>query len=95
MRLTKKVPARSVTLKIKAARPWVKYTAGFRNVRAGSRRKLDHCDWCKHKFADEELMALAICETEGNKVLCLKCYQEALESENESVTEIDGTRESP
>lgn len=46
-----------------------------RRVRAKARNKMDKCFFCKHEFADGEMMALAaFAEVKGgNKVLCQDC----------------------
>ena len=52
----------------------------YRNIREKTKRPMDTCWWCKHKFVDGEMMALA-CPTKGvNRVLCQTCADQLLES---------------
>jgi len=37
---------------------------------------MDVCFWCKHRFADDETLALAI-TPKGNKALCQSCGEKA------------------
>jgi hypothetical protein len=52
----------------------------FRRIRSGHRNPMDTCYWCKHPFADGEMMALAAFVEKGNKTLCQSCANELLSS---------------
>jgi len=49
------------------------YDETFRRVRMRSKRKLDHCYWCRKEFSDSEVIALACVKDCGNKVFCQSC----------------------
>ena len=73
MRITKTIPARTVTLEVTSCKPdWLVMTPKFRAIRAGSRYKMDKCYWCHTKFQDGDTIALAI-TNKGNKALCQIC----------------------
>ena len=50
----------------------------FRDVRSKSKDPGDKCFWCKHKFEDGEMMALACFGTKGNHTLCQDCADKLL-----------------
>lgn len=77
MKLTKTIPARRKTVAIR----WLKkdfmvMSEAYRKARSGMSRKMNSCFWCRHKFVDGEMMALANIEGSGNKLLCDGCIQE-------------------
>jgi hypothetical protein len=39
---------------------------------------MDCCYWCRHPFADGEMMALACFGGIGNKVLCQRCADDLI-----------------
>lgn len=80
MKISKRVPARTVTFEASCCKlQFMEMNPRFREIRAKSRNKFDNCFWCKHKFADGEMMAMAISNS-GNKVLCQTCGQKLLDS---------------
>lgn len=82
MKISKKVPARTVSFEaIRCELQFMEMNQRFREIRAKSKNPMDKCFWCKHQFADGEMMALAIANN-GNKVLCQKCGQELLKSDS-------------
>lgn len=52
----------------------------YRQIRSRMADPMDECFWCNHKFADGEQIALAGGSSNGNKVLCQKCAEEACTS---------------
>jgi len=75
--LSKKIPARTVTLEvIECSLNFAKMTPRFRDIRSRSKNPMDVCFWCKHRFADDETLALAI-TPKGNKALCQSCGEKA------------------
>lgn len=74
MKLRKRVPASSRVLEISNIKlDFMTMSQTFREIRAKSKNPMDKCHWCKEPFADGDMMALAICHTSGNKVLCQAC----------------------
>ena len=80
LRLSKTVPAHKVTKNFR----WIKRdfmlykTYREARTRLGMRIKpFDKCMWCKTRFEDEDMMALASVEKSGNKALCQTCAAEA------------------
>jgi len=45
----------------------------FRESRKNMRKKMDKCTKCKHRFQDDEMLALASFGRKGNKLLCQSC----------------------
>lgn len=83
MYLSRRISARTKTLNAAwCEKEFLEMTPRYREIRGGMRNKMDTCHWCKHKFADGEMMALACFKgvKGGNKVLCQKCATELLES---------------
>jgi hypothetical protein len=79
--LSKTVPARKVKFEASSCKlDFMEMNQRFSGIRAKSRYPMDKCEWCKHKFVDGEMMALAISKN-GNKVLCQPCGQELLKSD--------------
>ena len=79
MCLSRKVPARTKTLTAKWCRKeFLEMSPQYRAIRGTMRNKMDTCYWCKHKFQDGEMMALACFDgvKGGNKVLCQDCATE-------------------
>lgn len=80
MELSKTVPARKVKFEASSCKlDFMEMNQRFRDIRAKSRNPMNKCAWCSHKFADGEMMALAIANN-GNKVLCQSCGQQLIES---------------
>ena len=48
----------------------------YRDVRKRCKLSIETCFWCKKKFEDEEMMALAAREKKVNVLLCQKCVDE-------------------
>ena len=87
MRLTKRIPARTKTLRIRWLRKdFCQNTPRFRAIRGTAADPMDACYWCKHKFDDGEMMALAAVEGGANKALCQQCAEEAEQNDNDSRT---------
>lgn len=82
LKISKRVPARTKTLTaLWCHKSFCEMTPRFRAILAKSRRPMNTCYWCKHKFEDGEMMALAAFEVVGNQTLCGKCADELLASE--------------
>lgn len=81
--LTRKVPARTRTeTALWFRKDFMAMSQTFRDIRSKARNPMDRCWWCKHPFADGEMMALACFEGKGkgNKALCQDCATELLAS---------------
>jgi hypothetical protein len=77
MSLSKKIPARTVTLEVlECSLNFATMTPRFRQIRSKSKNAMTVCFWCKHEFADGEMLALAI-TAKGNKALCQSCGEKA------------------
>ena len=67
----------------------------FRAIRSKARNPMDTCFWCRHKFEDGELMALACFEEKkGNKVLCQDCADELLASDGTAAANTEAAERS-
>lgn len=86
MTLTKIIPARTQTLTAAACRKdYYENNETFRKVRKNCRNKMDKCHWCKRAFVDGEKMSFVmLSEKHGNQVLCGKCCDQLLASEDNS-----------
>jgi len=78
MKLSRLVPAHTKT----EGFCWIKsdfmvMDQRYREVRGKCRRPMDACFWCKHKFADGEMMALAGRPKAVNVILCQRCAAKA------------------
>ena len=74
MTLSKRIPARTVTLNARWCRKdFTTFDESYRRIRGHSRYKGFECYWCHHKFEDGESIALACIEGTGNKVFCSDC----------------------
>lgn len=74
MQLSRMVPAHRYTVQFKwCKRDFSLMSPKFREIRAKCASPMDTCFWCKHSFADGEMMALAQPDKGGNKVLCQSC----------------------
>ncbi len=83
--VTKKRPARVETIRATwCKKDFMRMSPQFRSIRAKSRRPMDACGLCRHKFADGEMMGLAAFEKGGNKTLCQACADELLASAAEA-----------
>ena len=78
MKLTRIVPAhrKSATLAWLKV-DFLKMSPKYREIRGKSRRPMDSCFWCHHKFEDGEMMGLAGLKGKGNKVICATCAAKA------------------
>ena len=81
LKLSRRVPARTHT----ETAGWCKLdfmemSQQYRNIRSRARNKMDKCHWCKHKFVDGEMMALAAIEGKENRTLCQECGNQLLAS---------------
>jgi len=78
MKLTKRVPARTVNFEAEQCSiDFLTMSPRYRSIRAKSRNKMTSCHWCKYAFVDGEMMSLAITR-KGNKVLCRTCAEQLL-----------------
>lgn len=83
MKLSKRIPARTKTIEFNwCKKDFMKMNQRFRDIRNSLRKPMNRCFWCNHKFEDGEMMAIAQPQNELNKVLCQKCAEELLNSEN-------------
>ena len=81
--LSKQIPARTKTLTARWCRQdWMEIDDTFRAIRERSRNPMTSCFWCKHKFENGEMMALAAFDGKaGNRTLCQDCAAELLRGE--------------
>ena len=88
MKLTRTRPASTVEFTATACKlDFRKMSQEFRKIRSRCRNPLDRCEWCKHPFADGEMMALAFSDTKnnkGNKMLCQTCATDLISSESKN-----------
>jgi len=85
MKLRRRVPARIKTLRASCCRKgFLVMSEEVRAIRRNSSYKMTHCYWCRHEFKNGDPLALAMTEV-GNKVLCEKCADELLASNDEPV----------
>lgn len=81
MKLTKQIPARTKTQYFRWCRKdFMKMSQQYRDIRAKMSSKLDSCYWCKYKFVDGEMMALAQPLKGLNRILCQNCANKLLGS---------------
>jgi len=80
MKLTRKIPARTESFKVKWAAPFQVMSPTFRRVRERSKNKMDRCWWCKTPFNDGDKTVLACIDgkSRGNKLLCFRCGEPLL-----------------
>ncbi len=84
MKITRIIPARRLTLEAKwCHKEFCVIGPEYRAIRARCAKPMDSCFWCRRKFVDGEMMALACFLKIGNEVLCQECAQELLDSEKE------------
>jgi hypothetical protein len=72
--LTKTIPSRKKTIKF----DWIKKDFMNFKIFREARERLglsipDTCYWCRSKFSDADMMALACVAKKGNKFLCQDC----------------------
>ena len=80
MKLSRKIPARTETqTALWCRKDFLEMSQRFRDIRSKSRNPMDKCFWCKHKFEDGEMMALAYFGSNDNKTLCQGCATELLD----------------
>ena len=81
--LSKQIPARTKTLTAWwCKRDWMRIDDTFRAIREQCGRPMTRCYWCKHKFKNGEMMALAAFDGKaGNRTLCQDCAAELLRGE--------------
>ena len=81
MELRKRIPARTHVEKFnRCITDFMEMSQEYRDIRARFQNKMDSCHWCKRKFVDGEMMALAQPTKGKNKVLCLSCAYELLKT---------------
>jgi len=74
MKLTRRVPARTETIRFDWCRKeFVEMSDCYRMIRSGCSKPMDACFWCKHKFVNGEMMALAHEASGRNRILCQDC----------------------
>lgn len=77
MELSRNVPAhRHVEKFVWCKKDFLVMGEDYRKARARMSTPMDTCYWCKHKFEDGEMMALACPEKGRNKILCQTCASE-------------------
>lgn len=77
-KLSRVIPAHVCTVQFR----WLKHdfmlmSENYRAIRGRMRDPLDTCRWCKHKFVNGEMMALAQPDKGANWVLCHSCADKA------------------
>jgi len=55
---------------------WVSMSQRYRAIRGRLSNPMDTCYWCRYKFADGDMMALACPSKGSNKVLCQQCAEQ-------------------
>ena len=84
MQLSRKVPARTKTIKFNwCNKDFTKMSPSFRRIRSGRRYEGFNCYWCKHEFIDGESMGLGSVIGKGNKMFCHDCCDKANEKKEE------------
>lgn len=79
--ISKRIPARTVTLKALWCKPdFMKMSPQFRKIRAAIKSPITSCFWCSHDLADGKMMALACFVKIGNKILYQACADKLLAS---------------
>ena len=79
MMLSREIPRRTKTIVASWCRKdFLPMSQKMRDVRSRMRDKMDCCYWCRHPFADGEMMALACFGGIGNKVLCQRCADDLI-----------------
>jgi len=77
--LSRTIPAHRKAIKFNwCKKDFMEMSPRYRRIRSTLRDPMDACFWCKHKFIDGEMMALAQPEKGTNKVLCQACADELL-----------------
>jgi uncharacterized CHY-type Zn-finger protein len=83
MQFTLQVPSRTVTYKATWCRlEWQEMDDRYREIRSRSRNPMTACFWCKRKFENGDMMALAHFENKGNKTLCQTCAKELIATDS-------------
>ncbi len=91
LKLSRRISARTETLVASWCRKdFMEMSQEFRAIRAKSKNPMDKCFWCKHKFKDGEMMALACFGGKGNKTLCQECAGKLLSIEEATWNPIAG-----
>jgi hypothetical protein len=83
MKLSKRVPARTLTERYLSCQKFLVMSDTFRNTRARSSNPMTKCHWCKKPFENGDQMWLAIPEQRANRALCSVCAAELLKTEGE------------
>lgn len=79
--LSKRIAAYTKTIRFRwCKRDFMEMSPQYREIRRGMGDTLIICFWCRHKFVDGEMMALASREKAGNVVLCQECAGAMLDS---------------
>ena len=82
MKLSRKIPARTEAVRFNwCQKDFMQMCQRYRDVRSRMKRPNDACRWCRHKFVDGEMMALAQPQKGLNWLLCSKCADELLNEE--------------
>ena len=88
MKLSKRIPARTKTIKFLWCNREVMLYGKYRKSRERMKLRIDKsCEWCNYKFNDDDMLALACPETGTNMILCQKCAEELMASEKSPTTE--------
>ncbi len=83
MKLSKKIPARTKTIKINwCTKDWVVMSQKYRDIRNKYHNKKFgfYCDWCRHEFENGESMSIAQPVKGKNMILCSRCADDVLSS---------------
>uniref|UniRef100_A0A6M3LBP3 Uncharacterized protein n=1 Tax=viral metagenome TaxID=1070528 RepID=A0A6M3LBP3_9ZZZZ len=81
MKFSKRIPARTETIYFNWCRKeFLIMSPEYRKARAKMLRPMDTCFWCKYKFKDGDIMALAQPKKGLNKMLCNKCADLLIQS---------------
>lgn len=79
MKLSKKIPSRIETVEfLWCQKKYMVMSQAYRKARSKLRSKMDSCFWCRAKFNDGDVMALACVSGKGNKTLCQSCADKVL-----------------
>ena len=77
LELSKRIPARTETVKFEWCRKnFTVMDQKYRAIRGEMQNPMDACFWCKYKFEDGDMLALAQIKGRRNVVLCQACVSE-------------------
>jgi len=89
LKICRRIPARIKTMEFNwCKKDWSTYTERFKAIRDKCGTKLDHCDWCGHKFVFGDRVGLAQPTKGRNQVLCTGCAEDILTGRRATVDQL-------